>query len=207
MIDRGTASRFGITSQLIDDTLYDAFGQRQVSDHVHAPESVPRRDGGRAEVLAASGDAARHLSAGRGRRAGAASALARYAPTNTSLAVNHQSQFPAVTISFNLPPGVALGEAVGAIQDATAARGASVRHSRELPGHRAGLQAALANQPLLIVAALVSVYIVLGVLYESYVHPITILSTLPSAGVGAILALLLCRTDLSRHRAHRRSSC
>jgi multidrug efflux pump subunit AcrB len=125
------------------------------------------------------------------------SALARSAPTNTSLAVNHQSQFPSVTISFNLPPGVALGEAVGAIQDATLNAGLPSAIRGSFQGTAQAFQAALANQPLLIVAALVSVYIVLGVLYESYVHPITILSTLPSAGVGAILALLLCRTDLS----------
>jgi multidrug efflux pump subunit AcrB len=123
--------------------------------------------------------------------------VTRYAPTNTALAVNHQSQFPAVTVSFNLPPGVALGQAVTAIQDSMLRAGLPSTIRGSFQGTAQAFQAALANQPILIVAALVSVYIVLGVLYESYVHPITILSTLPSAGVGAILALLICRVDLS----------
>jgi multidrug efflux pump len=125
------------------------------------------------------------------------SSFARFEPATTALAINHQGQFPSVTVSFNLAPGVALGDAVTAI--ATAERDialpASIRASFQ--GTAQAFQASLANQPLLILAALVTVYIVLGVLYESYIHPLTILSTLPSAGVGAILALLLCRIDLS----------
>src|SRR5439155_25372356 len=120
-----------------------------------------------------------------------------YEPTSTALAVNHQGQFPAVTLSFNLTPGAALGEAVATIGAALRQIGlpASIRGSFQ--GTAQAFQASLANEPLLIAAALVAVYLVLGVLYESYIHPLTILSTLPSAGVGAILALLLCRTELS----------
>ena len=125
------------------------------------------------------------------------SAFARFERTATSLAVNHQGQFPAVTISFNLAPGVSLGDAVKAVEAATQQMGfpASIRGS--FRGTAQAFQASLANEPLLILAALVAVYIVLGVLYESYIHPITILSTLPSAGVGAVLALLIFRTELS----------
>ena len=197
VIDRSTASRFGITSELIDDTLYDAFGQRQVSvmytllNQYHVVMEVEPKYWQRPETLRdiylpGSGGAMVPLSA-----------LAQYAPTNTALAVNHQSQFPAVTLSFNLPPGVALGQAVSAIQDATLHAGLPAVIRGSFQGTAQAFQASLANQPLLIAAALISVYIVLGVLYESYVHPITILSTLPSAGIGAILALLVCRTELS----------
>jgi multidrug efflux pump len=197
VIDRNTASRFGITSQLIDDTLYDAFGQRQVSvmytllNQYRVVMEVEPKYWQRPETL-------RDIYVpGAGGATVPLSAIARYEPTNTSLAVNHQSQFPSITLSFNLPPGVALGEAVDAIRGATLRAGLPSAIRGSFQGTAQAFQAALANQPLLIVAALVSVYIVLGVLYESYVHPITILSTLPSAGVGAILALLLCRTDLS----------
>ena len=125
------------------------------------------------------------------------SAFARFERTSTSLAVNHQSQFPSVTISFNLAPGVSLGEAVKVVESATVRMGlpSSIRGS--FMGTAQAFKASLANEPILILAALVTVYIVLGVLYESYIHPITILSTLPSAGVGAVLALLLFRTELS----------
>jgi multidrug efflux pump len=125
------------------------------------------------------------------------SAVTRVEETTAPLAITRQGQFPAVTLSFNLAPGASLGEAVQAIEAATRQMGlpASIRGSFQ--GTAQAFQASLANEPLLIVAALVAVYIVLGVLYESYIHPLTILSTLPSAGVGAILALLLCRTELS----------
>ena len=127
------------------------------------------------------------------------SSFTRFVPGTTPLAVNHQGQFPAVTLSFNLAPGVALGHAVNAIKSAERQIGlpASIRASFQ--GTAQAFQASLANEPLLILAALITVYIVLGVLYESYIHPITILSTLPSAGVGALLALLLCpaRTSTS----------
>ncbi len=197
VIDRDTASRLGITPQMIDDTLYDAFGQRQVSTiftqlnqyHVVLEVKPTFQQGPDAlkdiYVHAASGAQV------------PLSAFTHFAPTTTALAVNHQGQFPAVTLSFNLAPGVALGDAVTAIEAAEREIGlpASIRPSFQ--GTAQAFQTSLANEPLLILAALVTVYIVLGVLYESYIHPLTILSTLPSAGVGAILALLLCRTDLS----------
>jgi multidrug efflux pump subunit AcrB len=125
------------------------------------------------------------------------SAFAHYETTNTPLAVNHQGQFPAMTVSFNLAPGVALGQAVQQIQQAEADILFPADIHASFQGTAAAFQQSLANQPLLIAAALFAVYIVLGMLYESYIHPITILSTLPSAGVGALLALLLTGTDLS----------
>jgi len=125
------------------------------------------------------------------------STFTHFAPTTTALAVNHQGQFPSVTLSFNLAPGVALGQAVQAIETAQHDLGLPASIHTSFQGTAQAFQASLANEPVLILAALVTVYIVLGVLYESYIHPITILSTLPSAGVGAIVALLLCRTDLS----------
>jgi multidrug efflux pump subunit AcrB len=125
------------------------------------------------------------------------SAVARYEPTNTLLLVNHQGQFPGVTLSFNMAPGVSLGQAVQAIEKSMSEIGlpASIRGSFQ--GTAKAFQSSVESQPLLILAALLTVYIVLGILYESYVHPVTILSTLPSAGVGALLALLLLKTELS----------
>jgi multidrug efflux pump subunit AcrB len=125
------------------------------------------------------------------------SAFARFENAEAARAVNHQGQFPAVTLSFNLAPGVALSEAVGAIETATRQLRLPASIQGSFQGTAQAFQASVANQPLLIVAALLAVYIVLGILYESYVHPLTILSTLPSAGVGAILALLICRMELS----------
>ena len=197
VIDRDTASRLGITPQLIDDTLYDAFGQRQVSTiftqlnqyHVvlEVQPSFQQNPETFKDIYVRSAAGAPVPLA----------AFTHFAPATTALAVNHQGQFPVVTLSFNLAPGVALGDAVAAIEAVARDLGlpASIRQSFQ--GTAQVFQASLANEPLLILAALVTVYIVLGVLYESYIHPLTILSTLPSAGVGAILALLLCRTDLS----------
>jgi multidrug efflux pump subunit AcrB len=125
------------------------------------------------------------------------SAFTRFGPSATALAVNHQGQFPAVTLSFNLAAGVALGDAVKIIEAASREIGMPASIRGNFQGTAQAFQASLRNQPLLILAALIAVYIVLGVLYESYIHPITILSTLPSAGVGAVAALLLFRTDLS----------
>jgi len=125
------------------------------------------------------------------------SAFTHYAPSNTPLAVNHQGLFPAITISFNLAPGTALGDATTAIERATREIGLPAAIRGSFQGTAQAFQDSLASQPVLIAAALVAVYIVLGVLYESYIHPITILSTLPSAGVGALLALRLCGADLS----------
>jgi multidrug efflux pump subunit AcrB len=125
------------------------------------------------------------------------SAFAHFAPSNTALAVAHQGQFPAVTLSFNLAPGVSLGEATRVIQTAGREINLPATIHASFQGTAAAFQDSLASEPWLILAALVTVYIVLGVLYESYIHPITILSTLPSAGVGAILALLITRHDLN----------
>jgi multidrug efflux pump subunit AcrB len=192
VIDRDAASRVGILPKIIDETLYDAFGQRQASTlfaplnqyHVIlevAPAFLQNPDALKSVYIKSAAGGQVPLSA-----------IAHFAPSTTPLAVSHQGFFPAVTLSFNLAPGVALGDAVGAIQAAERQVGlpASIRGSFQ--GTAQAFQASLANQPLLILAALLTVYIVLGVLYESYIHPITILSTLPSAGVGAILALLLC---------------
>jgi multidrug efflux pump len=196
-IDRNTASRLGITAQMIDDTLYDAFGQRQVStiftqlNQYHVvlevtPELQRNPDALKSIYLRSSTGASVPLNA-----------IAHFEQAPASLTVNHQDQFPAVTLSFNLASGVALGEAVKAIESASRELGLPGSIQARFQGTAQAFQSSLANEPFLILAALVTVYIVLGVLYESYIHPITILSTLPSAGVGAILALLLCRTDLS----------
>jgi multidrug efflux pump len=197
VIDRSTASRLGITPQLIDDTLYDAFGQRQVSiiytplNQYHVVMEVEPRFWQRPETLR---DIYVRTSAG---MPVPLSAFSRYAPSTTTLAVNHQGQFPAVTLSFNLAPGVALGDAVNAVESAAHEIGLPAGIRGSFQGAAQAFQASLANEPWLIVAALAAVYILLGILYESYIHPLTILSTLPSAGVGALLALMLCRTDLS----------
>jgi multidrug efflux pump len=196
-IDRSTASRLGITPQLIDDTLYDAFGQRQASiiytplNQYHVVMEVEPRFWQRPEALR---DIYVRTPAG---APVPLSTFSRYTPSTTTLAVNHQGQFPAVTLSFNLAPGVSLGEAVKAVEDATREIGLPGTIRGGFQGVAQAFQASLANEPWLIAAALVAVYVVLGILYESYVHPLTILSTLPSAGVGALLALMLCRTDLS----------
>jgi multidrug efflux pump len=196
-IDRSTAARLGITTQQIDDTLYDAFGQRPVSTmytqlnqyHV-VMEADPR--------FWQNPDALRYIDI----RSSTGSlvplsAFTRYVPSTTALAVNHQSQFPAVTISFNLASGVALGDAVTAIADAERDLGVPADISGSFQGTARAYQAALASEPLLVAVAILAVYIVLGMLYESYIHPITILSTIPSAGVGALLALMASKTDLT----------
>ncbi|HUN81403.1 MAG TPA: efflux RND transporter permease subunit, partial [Phycisphaerae bacterium] len=195
--DRPTASRLGLTTQLIDNTLYDAFGQRQVStmytqlNQYHVVMEVDPRlaedpSGLRYVYLRSAGGKPVPLNT-----------IARYKPAATSLAVNHQGQFPAVTISFNLRPGTSLGTAVDEIEKANHEMGLPASIHGSFAGTAQAFQDALSNEPILIAAALAVVYIVLGILYESLIHPITILSTLPSAGVGALLALLLCRTDLS----------
>jgi multidrug efflux pump len=197
VIDRATASRLGITPQLIDDTLDDAFGQRQVAimysplNQYHVVLEVEPRFWQRPETL---GDI--YLPSAKGGMV-PLSAFSRYEPTQTALAVNHQAQFPAVTLTFNLAPGVALGDAVTAIEAAVRPLGLPASIQASFQGTAQIFQASLASQPWLIAAALLAVYVVLGVLYESYVHPLTILSTLPSAGVGALLALLACRSDLT----------
>jgi multidrug efflux pump len=197
VIDRDTASRLGILPQVIDDTLYDAFGQRQVStiftqlNQYHVVLEVAPRFQQDPEALKSI-----YVKSGTGAPV-PLSAFARFEPAVAPVAINHQGQFPAVTLSFNLGHGSSLGHAVDAIRAAEQEIGFPRSIRAAFQGTARAFQASLANQPLLILAAVITVYIVLGVLYESYIHPLTILSTLPSAGVGAILALLLCRTDLS----------
>jgi multidrug efflux pump len=196
-IDRDTASRLGISPRAIDNTLYDAFGQRQVSTiytelnqyHVVMEVDSAFRD---------STNAIRglYVKSSNGNQV-PLSTFTHYETKNTALAVNHQGQFPAVTISFNLGDGVALGDAVTKIEAAVLRMGLPGDIHTTFQGNARAFQSSLESQPWLILAALVAVYIVLGVLYESYIHPVTILSTLPSAGVGALLALLAFHTELS----------
>jgi multidrug efflux pump len=197
VIDRATAARLGISAATVDDALYDAFGQRQVSimytqlNQYHIVLEVEPRFWQNPEGLSyiyvpAADQTLVPLSV-----------FTSYAPATTALAVNHQGQFPAVTISFNLAPGTVLGDAVTAIEQAMHEMGLPATIRGSFQGIAQAFQGSLTHQPLLIGVALVAVYIVLGILYESYIHPLTILSTLPSAGVGALLALLLCRTELS----------
>ncbi len=196
-IDRATASRLGISPQVIDDTLYNAFGQRQVSTIftqlnqyrvVLAVKPDFRQSPDQLKTLYVRGPGGGPVPL---------SAVTRATETTGPLVISRQGQFPAVTVSFNLAPGTSLGEAVEAVERATGQMGLPAGILGSFQGTAQAFQASLTNEPLLILAALVTVYIVLGVLYESYIHPITILSTLPSAGVGAVLALLVFRTELS----------
>ncbi len=197
VIDRSTASRLGITPQLIVDTLYDAFGQRQVStmftqlnQYRVVLEVMPEFQAGPESLQFLD---IRSMTGGQV----PLSVFTQVSETTTPLAISRQGQFPAVTVSFNVAPGTSLGEAVKAVETVSAEvhLPASIRGSFQ--GTAQAFQASLANETWLILAALVTVYIVLGVLYESYIHPLTILSTLPSAGVGALLALMLFRTEFS----------
>jgi multidrug efflux pump len=196
-IDRSTAARLGITPQNIDDTLYDAFGQRQVStiftelnqyrvvlavkpDFQQGPgglQSIYLRGAGGGQVPLA--------------------AITQASEATGPLVINRQGQFPAVTLSFNLAPRASLGEAVEAIENAAKQLNLPASVKGTFQGTAQAFKASLTNEPVLILAALITVYIVLGVLYESYIHPVTILSTLPSAGVGAVLSLMLFRSELS----------
>jgi multidrug efflux pump len=196
-VDRDTASRLGVTAQAIDDTLYDAFGQRQASliftqlnQYRVILELDPRyqRDARSLERLyvRAQGGGLVPLSA-----------FCRFEQRPSRLAVMHQGQFPVVTLSFNLAPGASLGEAVELIAAAERRIGMPAGIRAQFQGAAQAFQESLASQPVLILAALIAVYIVLGVLYESFIHPVTILSTLPSAGVGAFAALLLTGTEFS----------
>jgi multidrug efflux pump len=197
VIDRDTAARLGITPQAIDDTLYDAFGQRPVStiftqlNQYRVVLEVDPKFQRSPEWLTDI-----YVKSSTGEQVPLAS-FTSFEPGNAPLAINHQGQFPVVTLSFNLAPGISLGEAVDVIRKAESEIGLPAAIQASFQGTAAAFQNSLANEPLLILAALVTVYIVLGVLYESYIHPITILSTLPSAGVGAILALMLTRNDLN----------
>jgi hydrophobe/amphiphile efflux-1 (HAE1) family protein len=196
-IDRDTASRLGITPQDIDGTLYDAFGQRQVATTYTQVNSYRVVLEVKPE-LQSSPDALQRIyvksSAG---GMVPLSAIAKTSVASTPLSINHQGQFPSVTISFNLAPGFALGQAVDAIERATLRAGMPASMHGAFAGTAQAFQSSLQSEKWLILAALLAVYIVLGVLYESLIHPITILSTLPSAGVGALLALMLCKTEFS----------
>ena len=197
VIDRDTAARLGITPQNIDDTLDDAFGQRQVStiftqkNQYHVVLEVAQRFQWNPSSLNNI-----YVKSSNGTQV-PLSAFTRFEQQETPLALNHQGQFPVVTISFNLAPGKSIGDAVSAVNKAKQDLDMPASVNAQFQGSAASFEASLSNEPLLILAALIVVYIVLGVLYESYIHPITILSTLPSAGVGAILALLLFHVDLS----------
>jgi multidrug efflux pump len=195
--DRATAARFGISPQLIDNTLYDAFGQRQVStmykplNQYHVVMEVAPVYWQNPEILRNI-----YVRAPSGSQV-PLSAFAQFAPATAPLSVNHQGLFPAITISFNLRPGVALGDAEDAIQAAAEKVRLPPTIQTMFVGTAQAYRQSLDNQPILIGAALLTVYLVLGILYESYIHPITILSTLPSAGVGALLALTITHTDLT----------
>jgi multidrug efflux pump len=197
VVDRDTASRLGVTAAAVDAALYDAFGQRQVStmyralNQYHVVMEVDPK-------FSSSPDALNYIYARATNGANVPlSSFAHFGQSNTALAVNHQGQFPSITLSFNLAPGVSLGEATRIVQNAEREIGLPGSIHPSFQGTAAAFQDSLKSEPLLILAALATVYIVLGMLYESYIHPITILSTLPSAGVGAILALLITHTDLT----------
>jgi multidrug efflux pump len=196
-IDRGTAARLGITPQNIDDALYDAFGQRQVSTIftelnqyrvVLAVKPEFQQGPGGLQSIYLRGTSGGQVPL---------SAITQASETTGPRVINRQGQFPAVTMSFNLAPRASLGEAVEAIEDAARKLNLPASIQGSFQGTAQAFKASLTNEPLLILAALITVYIVLGVLYESYIHPVTILSTLPSAGVGAVLSLMLFRAELS----------
>jgi multidrug efflux pump len=197
VIDRDTAARLGITTQAIDNTLYDAFGQRQVStiytqlNQYHVVLEV-------AQEYQRDPDALRNIyvKSSTGQQV-PLSSISHYERRRTALQVNHQGQFPAITLTFNLAPNVALGQAVDAIQRAEQEMHLPSGIHAGFQGTAQAFQTSLASEPYLILAALLAVYVVLGVLYESYIHPITILTTLPSAGIGALLALLVLHVEFS----------
>ena len=196
-VDRDKAARLNVLTQAIDDTLYDAFGQRQVSIIFTQlnqyrvilevePEYQVRPDAlDKIYVKSTTGQLV------------PLSSFATASTETAALAIVHQGQFPAVTLSFNLRPGGSLGEAVEAIQEAEKAINMPITVATSFSGSAAEFRSSLASEPFLLLAAIIVIYIVLGVLYESYIHPITILSSLPSAGVGALLALMVCHTDMS----------
>jgi multidrug efflux pump len=197
VIDRPTASRMGVTPQTIDNVLYDAFGERQIArtfkpmnQYFVVMEVDPifwqNPDGLKQVYVPSTSGTPIPLAA-----------FTRFQPSTAALTVNHSGVFPSVTISFNLAPGIALGQAVEGISQTRTNAGVPTTINSTFTGTAQAFQSSLANEPLLIATALAAVYIVLGVLYESLIHPITILSTLPSAGVGAILALLVTKTELS----------
>ena len=202
-IDRQAAAQLGVNPALIDATLNNAFGQRQVSviynplNQYHVIMEVAPEYSQNAETLKNIYMSVPPISPAITGGQVPLSAFTHYGVTNTPLSVNHQGQFPTGTLSFNLKPGISLSQATQIITETMSSLGVPSSMHGSFQGTAKAFQQSLKNQPWLILAALISIYIVLGVLYESYVHPLTILSTLPSAGVGAILALLLCETDFS----------
>jgi multidrug efflux pump len=196
-VDRATAARFGLSSQLIDNILYDAFGEREVStmytplNQYYTVMVVSREFWQNPQFLRQL-----YAAAPNGQQV-PFSAFAHFSPVTAPLSVNHQGLSPSVTISFNLQPGIALGDAADAILDRAAKVGLPATIHTGFSGTAQAYEDSLSSEPVLIAAALISVYLVLGILYESYVHPVTILSTLPSAGVGALLALMLTKTELT----------
>ena len=198
VIDRDAAARFGIQPQQIDDTLYDAFGQREVTQYFtqlnsyYVIEEVPPQLEGDVHTLDTL-----YVKGASGVAVPLSAVVHRTTVPISPLAVNHQSQFPAVTISFNLAPGASLGDAVAQVDGARDQMGAPRALQGSFQGNAAAFQSSLSSEPYLIAAALISVYIILGILYESYILPLTILSTLPSAGVGALLMLMVAGFDLS----------
>ncbi len=207
VVDRDMASRYGISQAMIDASLNDAFGQRQVSVIYNplnqyrvvmelAPEYWQSPEALKQVYISVP---AERLPSGEqpGARQVPLSALASFAPTSTPLSVNHQGQFAAATLSFNLKPGTSLSTATQLIEKTMRDIGVPNSIQGSFQGSAKAFKESLRNQPWLILAALLSIYIVLGVLYESYIHPLTILSTLPSAGVGALLALMACGTEFS----------
>jgi hydrophobe/amphiphile efflux-1 (HAE1) family protein len=197
VIDRQTASRVGVTPQVLDNILYDAFGERQIArtftsmnQYFIVMEVSPafwQNPNGLKEVYATSSTGTPIPLA----------TFTHFQPSTAALTVNHSGVFPSITISFNLAPGIALGQALTEINAIEQKAGMPTTINTNFTGTAQAFQSSLANEPMLIAAALATVYIVLGILYESYIHPITILSTLPSAGVGAILALMVTHTELS----------
>jgi hydrophobe/amphiphile efflux-1 (HAE1) family protein len=197
VVDRDAAARLGVTPIAIDNTLYDAFGQRQVStmyrqyNQFHVILEVEPK-----YLLDPSALNQIYVRSTNGFQVPLA-AVAKFKPSNTFLSVNHQGQFPAVTLSFNLAPGVALGEATEVVERAVEELKMPSSVLGSFQGTAQVFRASMSNMPLLIAAAILAVYVVLGMLYESLIHPLTILSTLPSAGVGALLALMVFGFDLS----------
>jgi len=197
IIDRDTASRLGVAAADIDSVLYDAFGQRQVStiyetlNQYHVVMEVAPQFQQSPDVLQNV-----YVHSSNGNMVPLA-AFAHFGPANTSLAVSHQGQWPSVTISFNLAPGASLGQATQVIERAQRSIAFPATIHASFQGTAAAFQESLANEPILILTAIAAVYIVLGILYESYIHPITILSTIPSAGVGALLALKIRGMELN----------
>ena len=196
-VDRDAASRFGLSASLVDQTLYDAFGQRQVATIYTATNQYKvvlevqpqfREDTAALSKIYVPSPTGIQVPL---------SAFAHYTSTVEPLSVSHQGEFPAITLSYNLAPGAALGQAVDAIQALTARLNAPPTLNGSFQGTAQAFQASLSSMPLLVAAAILVVYIVLGILYESYIHPITILSALPSAGVGALVMLMLLHYDLS----------